>query len=161
MAVRISGKLTEGNRDIILVNVYDSPENSSYKLKQIKSGTYRPTKDLLRAFLANIQDGTPYLVAGDLNARTGQRCEPEQHGEDLFDALCDGTYSTSSYNTDLQRNSQDPTVNERGRVLLDLTREANLKTWESSPVYDIMGIASLTTCWWKTRYKHIYPTLRF
>ena len=140
MAVRISGKLTEGiNRDIILVNVYDSPENSSYKLKQIKSGTYRPTMDLLREYLANIQDGTPYLVAGDLNARTGQRCEAEQHGEDLFDALCDGTYSTSSYNTDLQRNSQDPTVNERGRVLLDLTREANLKILNGSTIGDVLG----------------------
>ena len=139
MAVRISGKLIEENRDIILVNVYDSPENSSYKVKQIKSGTYRPTMDSLREFLANIQDGTPYLVAGDFNARTGERCEPEQHGEDLFDALCDGTYYTSSHNTDLQRNSQDPTVNERGRILLDLTREANLKILNGSTIGDVLG----------------------
>ncbi|KAL5264255.1 hypothetical protein ACHWQZ_G005375 [Mnemiopsis leidyi] len=140
MAVRISGKLIEEKRDIILVNVYDSPENSSYKIKQIKSGTYRPTMDSLREFLANIQDGTPYLVAGDFNARTGERCEPEQHiGEDLFDALCDGTYFTSSHNTDLQRSSQDPKINERGRVLLDLTREANLKILNGSTIGDVLG----------------------
>ena len=36
MAVRLNGKLLEENHDIILVNVYDSPENSSYKATKIK-----------------------------------------------------------------------------------------------------------------------------
>lgn len=84
MAVRISGKLIEEKRDIILVNVYDSPENSSYKIKQIKSGTYRPTMDSLREFLANIQDVHHILSQATLTQELVKDVNPNNILEKIF-----------------------------------------------------------------------------
>ena len=139
MAVRLKGKLLEENRDLILVNVYDSPENSSYKSKKIKMGTHRPTLDILRDFLANIQDGTPYFIVGDFNARIGRKFEPVRDDRDLFDALRDGSYSSSSHAINYQRNSEDSKLNERGKNLLDLIRGANLKILNGTTIGDVMG----------------------
>ena len=50
-AVKISRKVSNLNKDTILVNMYDSPELSSYKKKLIDAGQYEETLENLDNFL--------------------------------------------------------------------------------------------------------------
>ena len=68
MAVRLSGDLLSGE-DVVLVNVYDSQEHSSYKMKKSRQGQPLETLVSLSCFLSTLKYGTPYVIVGDMNAR--------------------------------------------------------------------------------------------
>ena len=55
-------------RDMILVNVYNSPDNSSYKMNRHRTES---TIDTLCTFLSKIVQSGDIIMAGDLNARIG------------------------------------------------------------------------------------------
>ena len=96
------------------MNVYDSPENSSYKIKQSTEAT---TLENLLEFLRTIGDSEVFL-AGDLNARTGQlNFTPEE--DDWEDNTPQIVYGT-------QRSSRDNVTNLRGRKLLDFISSCNI-----------------------------------
>ncbi len=126
MAIRISCEILDQNQDIILVNVYDSPENSSYKRKKLQQGTHNNTLDSLTEFLGNIKDAVPFVV-GDLNARISNSSNHIHDDGGTLDELCDGSFSQKSYPLNQKRNSEDSVLNERGKKLLDFTAETNLK----------------------------------
>ena len=139
MAVRLCKEFLDGNEAVILVNVYDSPENSSYKARKRKQGHLKETLEDLGCFLSSLKWGTPYIVVGDMNARTGNLSEPSVSNNDLLDELIDGSFQCKSHNMTSTRNSEDETINERGRKLLDLASEADLKILNGSTVGDIFG----------------------
>ena len=139
MAVRIAKEATDQSKDLILVNIYDSPEASSYKAKKRKQGDIRVTLDDLSCFLSSFACGTPYLIVGDMNARTGNLAEPPRMDGHTLDNLIDGSFLHDSYPMTSTRNSEDVTVNERGKTLLDLTAEADLKIFNGSTLGDIFG----------------------
>ncbi|KAL5258990.1 hypothetical protein ACHWQZ_G009453 [Mnemiopsis leidyi] len=140
MAVRLSGDLLNGE-EVILVNVYDSQDHSSYKLKKSRQGQPLETLTSLSCFLSTFMYGTPYVVVGDMNARIGNLHEPSTSRKhaDTIDALVEGSFNNGSYNMTSIRNSEDSTVNERGRKLLDFSAETNMEILNGSTVGDIFG----------------------
>ena len=140
MAVRLSGDLLSGE-DVVLVNVYDSQEHSSYKMKKSRQGQPLETLVSLSCFLSTLKYGTPYVIVGDMNARTGNLNEPSRSNKhsDTIDALVEGTFSNESYNMTSTRNSEDCTINDRGRKLLDFVAETDLEILNGSTLGDIFG----------------------
>ena len=137
MAVRLSARIL--GEEVILVNVYDSPENSSYKTRRRKQGHLKDTLEELSCFLSNLACGTPYVIVGDMNARTGNLCEPPRTNNGTIDDLIDGSFLRRSYNMTPTRNSEDDTINERGKKLLDFTSEADIKILNGSTLGDVFG----------------------
>ena len=123
------------------MNVYDSQEHSSYKQRKIKQGQPVETLVSLSIFLSTLKYGTPYIIVGDMNARIGNLNEPSRSKKhtDTIDALVEGSFNSESYNMTSTRNSEDDTINERGRKLLDFVAEADLEILNGSTVGDIFG----------------------
>ena len=55
--------------DLLIVNVYDSPENSSYKRRKTKDGIIDNTLENLEEFISNQENGSRIFTVGDFNAR--------------------------------------------------------------------------------------------
>ena len=68
--LEVSKNLTHTSQDIFIINIYDSPPNSSYKNMQRKKGDESTTIENLEDVLSGIQSSF-ILLAGDFNARTG------------------------------------------------------------------------------------------
>ena len=66
LAVLIPTAVTGLNKDVVLINVYDSPSNSSYKIRQIATGSDIDTIDHLLNFVAQL-DNKAVMLAGDFN----------------------------------------------------------------------------------------------
>ena len=137
MAIRISAEIL--GDEVILVNIYDSPENSSYKIRRRKEGDLKDTMEELSCFLNSLTCGTPYMIVGDMNARIGNLCEPPRTNNNTIDDLIDGSFKSKSYNMTPARNSEDSTINDRGKKLLDFVSEADLKILNGSTLGDVFG----------------------
>ena len=68
MALTISKELTNTANDIAVINVYDSPEQSSYKAKKQHNSDYRETLESLENLINDLEGAWP-ILAGDFNAR--------------------------------------------------------------------------------------------
>ena len=106
------------------MNVYDFPENSSYKKKQSTEAT------TLENLLELIGDSEVFL-AGDLNARTGQLNFKSEEG-DWEDNTSQIVYGT-------QRSSRDNVTNLRGRKLLDFISSCNISILNGCTLGDALG----------------------
>ena len=136
MAISISSSLTGFTKDIVLINVYDSPPQSSYKAKQRASGNDIDTIDQLTDFIAGLENKSIFL-AGDFNARTG-RLNSGRITHDISQNF--GAHLQESYPSSLtMRASKDTTLNERGRKLLEFMESCNLTILNGSTVGDIFG----------------------
>ncbi len=125
---------------LLLINTYDSPENSSYKLKKARDGLSEDTLSKIEEFLAEQDDDCNVFTAGDFNARTASINGPS-YGTDssIYNALNNEEYSQSSYPLIDLRNSKDKIINERGKKLLDLINLSNMRILNGSTIGDIMG----------------------
>lgn len=125
LAVRISVK----NENLIIVNVYDSPENSSFKLKKITAEDYfNPTTDQILDFLSSPTVEGKLVVVGDFNARTGSLGNlPDDEDKKSFDP------------NQTSRASRDSIINERGRKLLELFDSVNLSILNGTTLGDLLG----------------------
>ena len=137
MAIRLSAGIL--GDEVILVNVYDSPENSSYKIRRRRQGHFKDTLEELACFLSSLTCGTPYVIVGDMNARIGELCEPPRATNNTIDDLIDGSFKSKSYNMTPVRNSEDSIINERGKKLLDFVSEVDIKILNGSTLGDIFG----------------------
>ena len=137
MAIRISAEIL--GVEVILVNVYDSPENSSYKIRRRNEGHFKDTMEELSGFLSSLTCGTPYMIVGDMNARISNHCEPPRSNNNTIDDLIDGSFKSKSYNMTQARNSEDSMINDRGKKLLDFVSEADLRILNGSTLGDIFG----------------------
>ena len=132
VAVRLSKELTGHCREILVINVYDSPDNSSYKLKLFKNGVHPgKTLDRLLDFIAHQQDCDLYLM-GDFNARTG-RTNYMPRDLDWEDKSLQVTL------IDNARASHDLVLNDRGQNFLDMIAGCNLTILNGSCLGDIFG----------------------
>ncbi|KAL5253154.1 hypothetical protein ACHWQZ_G013064 [Mnemiopsis leidyi] len=129
-AINLSRKYSGMDKDLLIINVYDSPENSSYKKRINEDGTKPSTLDNLLDFLGSQRD-CEVLLAGDLNARTGNLNFVCQN-EDWEDHTESNTCSES-------RSSKDIIVNERGKRLLDLISCSNLSFLNGCMIGDVIG----------------------
>ena len=130
IAVKVSGSPVSLERDLIIINVYDSPENSSYKKKRIQEGVHVPTLENLLEFVNSTQNCEIFLT-GDFNARTGSlNFIPESNDwEDIKNLpACEN-----------QRSSKDQTTDSRGRSFLDFISSCNLSVLNGCTLGDIFG----------------------
>ena len=138
-AIEISTNLTGLNSNLIIINVYDSPENSSYKAKLIKTGTFKDTLSSLNEFYESLPTNCDVLLLGDFNARTGNLNSISEDDNVRLQSLVDGSFNKTSYPTKPTRNSKDTVINERGRKLIDFATEWNLSIFNGSTIGDITG----------------------
>ena len=92
-------------RNIILLNVYNSPENSSYKASKKDSGA--TTLELLTEVLNRIPNDCDTLLAGDFNSRIAE----------LPDFIAKETFSRTGsdvFNEPPPRTSKDKVTNPNG-----------------------------------------------
>ena len=116
---------------ILLVNVYDSPENSSYKKSRTRSSG--STIDALLDLVLQNQASDIFLT-GDFNARTGNLNHP------LVEIDTDTARPVSNPTSTAIRATQDkPQPNARGNLLLNLLAETNTTLLNGNMLGDIRG----------------------
>ena len=128
--------------ELVIINLYDSPEHSSYK-KRLKSSKSTfdddaSTLDNLLDFTMNsIQNGRKVILAGDFNARTASLNNTIEEDTEALSAA--NPFSQRSHPCLNDRSSKDQMVNPRGKLLLDFLACANLTILNGSVLGDSLG----------------------
>ena len=118
---------------ILLVNVYDSPTNSTYKKNRCKDQA--PTLESVLQLLINHQS-SQVLITGDFNARTGTL----NHLLVDSEAEVEAEVPKSALQSWGQRVSQDKMEpNARGKLLLEMFAETNTTLLNGNCLGDIHG----------------------
>ena len=123
--------------EFTIINVYDSPECSSFKRKKRVNNNGNDgetTIDQLLDFMASNDLGSIYLC-GDFNART----------RDMNHIIMDEDGETSQFQEGLNndmvstRSSRDTVLNARGKKFLDLLACTNLTLLNGNTLGDVFG----------------------
>ena len=119
-------------RDLAIINVYDSPDNSAYKLRKSKDSPAgkETTLENVLSLLGKLAD-YDILLLGDFNARSGplNHCPAKEDWTDTHnvnDLVC-------------SRQSEDTVINERGKKLLDTVSSCNMTILNGNVLGDIFG----------------------
>ena len=137
-SVKISLGQNSNHKELTIVNVYDSPEHSSFKsrMRLNNSSTNVSTLDTLLEFsMKNLDQGDLIYLAGDFNARTASlilNFELTADDPELEDTI-------SIHSCDTVRNSKDKVVNARGKLFLDFIACTNLSLLNGSTLGDVLG----------------------
>ena len=129
-AIEIAPSVTGLEGKTLLINVYDSPENSSYKLRLKDHGFSGTTLDALTEFLGK-HNYDHILMVGDFNARTGS-LNFRPRSENWKDPRDINTIAAI-------RASRDTTINARGEKLLDMLSCCNLSLLNGCTTGDVLG----------------------
>ena len=133
IAIRMKNVMKSPMKNLVIVNVYDSPPNSSYKKRKRNDQTL---EDLFE-FLTTLNNDDEALIVGDFNARTGDlnhECFPaiENWNNDRLASKISGTKKVS-------RVSMDKVLNARGKKLLDIIASANFTIFNGITLGDVNG----------------------
>ena len=138
-AIQIPKNIIRTDRDLTIINVYDSPPNSSFKITQHSKGIDDNTLEDLEHFIAQISN-SEILVAGDFNARTGNRNNPASlDSTEVLDQLIEGSFVKDSYPIVNVRYSKDTIINERGKKLLEFASTCNIEILNGFILGDLIG----------------------
>ena len=118
LGIKLNKNYFKTDKDIILLNCYIPPGNSSYLKKQ----EHDPF-DSLSSILEKIDTSDSIILCGDFNARTGG-LEDRTLCENI--PGIDFTEDHSSDHISTERNCMDSTNNAHGKNLIDLSIENNL-----------------------------------
>ena len=132
-AIKICGLLRNPDKDLVIINVYDSSPTSSYK--QTRSYV-DSTLDQLIAFITSLPDAE-VLVTGDFNAR----CADKNYEaiDEINNWANSRGVSKLSYHEVSNRISEDKVLNSRGKNLLDVISSIGLTILNGSVLGDIAG----------------------
>ena len=137
LAVKIPKSALKFHKDLIVVNVYDSQTQSSYKKKKIINEDYEETLDSVLELLMN-QKGCETVLVGDFNARTGNKNNTLVNDSPLN--IKTGLFKSCPDMQSLAlRSSKDKVMNDRGKCFLDMLEIANLSILNGSSIGDCMG----------------------
>ena len=117
-AVRISEFFSDRKRDLLLINVYNSSKNSSYKRRKLRVGKIQDdTLDILQDLMMSGGD-CEVIVLGDFNARTANLnyC-PSDEAVNFFNDKTVGSISCPGTD-EHYRVSQDSSINSNGPKLI-------------------------------------------
>ena len=129
---------TDDTLKFTIINVYDSPEQSSYK-KRLKNSNGGPTQSTLESIIDLVAENTDLgekLVLGDFNARTG---DLNFNFDDEPPADTEAFSTISSFPENSTRSSKDSVVNPRGKLFLDFISSLNLSILNGDTLGDIFG----------------------
>ena len=121
----------------VIVNVYDSPEQSSYKSKRRKHAGFSSTLEELLDFFGKLKDVKRVLLVGDFNARTKDM--QHEHDDCETDLENEAAELQSSHPLLSNRVSRDTILNPRGKLLMDLLSCTNLTILNGSTLGDVLG----------------------
>jgi len=116
-------------RNIILLNVYNSPENSSYKQSK---GDPESTLDKLAEVLTRVPNDCDTILAGDFNSRIAE----------LPDFLTSSTFDKTVPDTTLEiptRTSKDKGTNSNGKPFIELLTTRELTALNGRTIGDLTG----------------------
>ena len=130
-ALMISKSYTKWENDVFLINIYDSQEYSSYKMKMKKLGHDEQTLESLMNLIGENITSSDIMLVGDFNARTGSL--------NYIPLWNDWTDPKVMNAPKPSRASKDQVLNERGRKLIDLISCCNLTLLNGSVLGDIFG----------------------
>lgn len=119
-------------RDIVIINIYDSPINSSFKKSQDDDKT---TLEHASEVISKLPKDTGIIILGDFNARIGLlHDQDEKH----YDPSSD--YQTSVNTPELiKRSSMDTKINTNGRPFLDFVKNNELGILNGRILGDVFG----------------------
>ncbi|KAL5247926.1 hypothetical protein ACHWQZ_G017182 [Mnemiopsis leidyi] len=139
-AFLLSKRLLGSTRDLVIINIYDSPPNSSYKMKKDLDGDSNSTLSLVDEFCSGLPQDSLFFIAGDLNARTGPNnaITGREHLV-LQDLLSSNSIKDQQSLSARKRVSKDTVTNERGNKLLDFGCAWNLTIVNGSVLGDSLG----------------------
>ena len=136
-AIRISNRVSPAlqNKDVILINVYNSPSNSSYKRNN-------PDKDGVLHTLGQLisdlhKPNTALIIAGDLNARIGSLQEDE-NGLDMPTKYLESPIDQYA-NLVRRRTSKDSVTNSDGNTWLDILLANCMVVLNGRTIGDVTG----------------------
>ena len=139
-AFQLSKRLLGTTKDLVIINVYDSLPNSSYKARKEREGDRESTLSKVNDFCANLPCKSLIFLAGDMNARTAaQNAITGNEHHVLQHLLNNESFRDDSTLAPCNRNSKDDIVNDRGNQLLDFGCEWNLTIVNGSVLGDILG----------------------
>ena len=123
-----------------IINVYDSPEHSSYKAKRKAFGndpsSQLTTLELLQEFREQSPNIGEVLMVGDFNARTAY----QNISTDELESEIDTEYPMAlSYAGKSLRTSKDSVLNNRGSLFLDFLASNSLQILNGCSLGDIFG----------------------
>ena len=136
----ISLRLQTGpnEKDLSIINVYDSPEHGAYKKRKKITSEYIPTMENLMEFMATNKDLGEICLTGDFNARTSNENYETYHSID-DDEGTDWNKNDTSHPVISRRSSKDNVVNKRGKILLDALACTNLSILNGCTIGDVLG----------------------
>ena len=145
-ALRIKSFFDSPKRDLLIVNIYDSPKQSSYKYKRAnKNGSQEETLEFLHNVLV-ANGGCEIILLGDFNARTANAnyC----HVADDINFTNDKTLGpiSSRASDDYYRVSQDHSKNSNGTKLIDMLKSTDLTILNGNTLGDVTGKFTCNLC---------------
>ena len=120
------------SRDIVIINVYDSPTNSSYKLN---NNDDKSTLDHVSDIFTKLPTHTGYYLMGDFNARIGSIPESESPH---FDPRSDHDINPFAGSLPL-RCSRDAKIKTNGRPFLEFLANNDLAILNGRTLGDVFG----------------------
>ena len=140
LIVKLKAKFFNLEKDVNLVNVYNSPANGSYKKRRhMTEDNFTTTLEHLSDFIIKIPACEDIALLGDLNARTGT----------LEDTLTPSCFTDCSneleepFNVDITkipaRNNTDHTLNAYGKPFIELVQTSGLIILNGRTIGDIFG----------------------
>ncbi|KAL5262983.1 hypothetical protein ACHWQZ_G008408 [Mnemiopsis leidyi] len=135
-----TARRSQSDHEFTIINIYDSPENSSFKAKLNAGGNNeRPpsTLDQLLEFLASKDNLGDIMVLGDLNARIGLS-SPTFEDEDT-ETQPEFAGQPKSHPVTSDRASKDTVLNSRGKLLLDFLACTRLTVLNGCTLGDVLG----------------------
>ncbi len=136
--VKLKANFFDLEKDTNLINVYDSPNQGSFKKrkKTEQHGNLVSTLELLQEILADIPISEDNILLGDFNARTGvldDTLSYEVHHNDdpqILDQYCP---------TLPKRNTKDLKLNSNGRPFIETLQTSGLSILNGRTLGDIFG----------------------
>ena len=137
IAIKLKASFFDLDRDTLLVNVYDSPKNGSFKKrrKALSSEEDCSTLEHLQDFLASVSLDNDVILLGDFNARTGSLNDMLSDASHVPDAELNKQY----FRLLPTRSNLDRKLNANGRPFIELLQTTGLAILNGRTLGDIFG----------------------
>ena len=138
MIFKHSNYLNGTTKGLVIINIYDSPPNSSYKARKIIKGDTESRQ--VDQFCSKLPADSLLFIAGDMNARNVAQNSISGYKHRVLQELLEHElFRDDNSLTPRSRNSKDSVLNERGTQLIDFGCEWNLTILNVFVFGDVLG----------------------